>query len=375
MIMIYAKNYARVAVGAFLFSAASAFAAVETATYGNFEVTYYGNGDVFNSSYYVKSDSTNEKYSGAKDWTSEMKSSVERSMNYWNSVITTNAKEKVKVAFIWEDLGAGTLGGATDVWYFDSASGMTLSGAEAALRGNGTSYSGYFGLSGSEKSAFVLLSKDANFYFGESEKEIKSEQYDFQSVLTHEIGHIMGFNTLCTSTGWSYKWPLVTLDRSGKSDNVLGVTTFDSLLVTKNTDGKNVEVMSQTVSSVFPDVKEYEIRDNYAPGKEYFLKTGENENGDLELSTLKIYNPDEYSAGSSMAHVEYADGNGKDEPLMSYAIANGKIRRELNADELDLMRAMGWSVAIPEPSAFSLLAGTLTLVFVAIRRRRKWIRD
>lgn len=366
MIMIYAKNYARVAVGAFLFSAASAFAAVETATYGNFEVTYYGNGDVFDSSYYGKS-------VGAKDWTEEMKSSVARSMNYWNSVVTTNATEKVKVAFIWKSLGENALGGATDVWYFDSASGITLSGAEAALRGNGTSYSGYFGLSGSEKSAFVLLSKDANFYFGESESGIKSEQYDFQSVLTHEIGHIMGFNTLCTSNGWSYKWPLGT--QSGKSDNFLGVTTFDSLLVTKNTSGENVEVMSQTVSSVFPDVKEYEIRDNYAPGKEYFLKTGENENGDLELSTLKIYNPDEYSAGSSMAHVEYADGNGKDEPLMSYAIANGKIRRELNADELDLMRAMGWSVAIPEPSAFSLLAGTFTLVFVAIRRRRKWIRD
>ena len=101
-------------------------------------------------------------------------------------------------------------------------------------------------------------------------------------------------------------------------------------------------------------------------GKEYFLKVGE-----TELSFLEVYNPALHDDGSSMAHLETAEGRDGD-ALMYYAIGNGTIRRELNEHELLLLEAMGWTLAaIPEPSVFGFLAGGLVLSVAAGRRRRK----
>ena len=206
----------------------AAFSATETVIYGNFEVTYYGNGDTLKSSYY-------SNYARAQDWTEEVQSSGGRSVNYRNSVITTELTERVNV-----------------------------------------------------------------------------------------------------------------------------------VVVSENASGEFAEVFTRTDSGVFHGVKVYEENETYVPGKEYFSETGEDENGDLELSILKIYNPPTYSSGSSVVHVEYEDKAETEDSLMSYLIANGKIRRELNADEFDLMRVMGWTIAVPDPSAFGFIGGNAC--FCARRR-------
>lgn len=334
--------------------------AAETAIYGNFEVTFYGSGEVFSSAYY---DST---YS-VKDWTNEMKDSVGRALNYWSDVITTDSAEKVKVAFVWEDLGSGTLGGATDVWYWDPFTGITLSGAEATLRSRGNK-SSFHNISSGETTAFVSLASNANFYYGESATEIKSNQYDFQSVLVHEIGHIMGFNTFCREPGWTLE---MAVRYGARQESFLCVTELDTLLVTKNGSGDLVSVFESSNSSVVPRYVNYQQVVEFSPGTEYYLKTGEGENGELELSTLKVYNPAHYSSGSSMSHVESRSPGSDEEPQMSYAIANGKIRRELSSEELSLLRAMGWTVSIPEPSAFGLFAGLVAMAWSSARRHRK----
>ena len=337
--------------------------AAETVTYGNFEVTFYGNGEVFSSAYY---DST----SSVKDWTNEMKDSVGRALNYWSDVITTDSAEKVKVAFVWEDLGSGTLGGATDVWYWDPFTGRTLSGAEATLRDSGNK-SSFHNISSGETTAFVSLASNANFYYGESTTAIKSNQYDFQSVLVHEIGHIMGFNTFCRETGWTIA---VGVTYRSQSESFLCVTELDTLLVAENGTGDLVSVFESSNSSVVPGYVNYQQVVEFSPGTEYYLKTGEGENGELELSTLKVYNPAHYSSGSSMSHVESRSPGSDEEPQMSYAIANGKIRRELSSEELSLLRAMGWTVSIPEPSAFGLFSGLLAVAWSSARRYRREIK-
>jgi len=147
---------------------------VETVTYGNFEVSYFGNGD---------SDSWG--YTSSLDWTNEMKSGVERSLNYWNSVITTNSASTIKIACLWEaSLASGALGGAISENYYNEATGVTLTATEAIWR-DGISESDVSDFTYSNYAATVLLSTTASFYYGESASGITYNQWDFQSMFTH----------------------------------------------------------------------------------------------------------------------------------------------------------------------------------------------
>lgn len=335
--------------------ALSASAAVETLNCGNFNISFYGAGDQLSSAYYGT-------YTGAQDWSEEMRNCVERSINYWNSLITTEATERVEIVFIWEDLGPRALGGAADAWYFDPYSGLTLSGTEATLR-NASGSANLYNFSNNETRALVVLSKDADYYYGESTSGIRNNQYDLQSVLTHEIGHVMGFNTLCTETGWGVV--------NTQSASFALITTFDSMMAGKNGSGEVINLFEAEKVAAVEGWTAYSATSAYAPGEEYFLNVGETAEGAAELSRLKVYNPDLYESGSSMAHVETPEG-GDGNALMYYAIGGGSIRRELNADELILLEAMGWTLAaVPEPSIFGLFAGALALSMAASRRRRK----
>lgn len=350
MLVKTSKTISAFLIFAGLGGALSVPAAIETLSCGNFNISFYGSGDQLSSAHYGN-------YTGAQDWSEEMRNCVERSLNYWNSLITTEATERVEIVFIWEDLGPRALGGAADAWYFDPYSGLTLSGAEATLR-NTSGTGNLYNYSRNETRALVVLSKDADYYYGESTSGIGNAQYDLQSVLTHEIGHIMGFNTLCTETGWR------VLDTQEASFAL--ITTFDSLIASKDSSGEVTNLFEAQDVAAVPGWTAYSATETYAPGKEYFLKVGE-----TELSFLEVYNPALHDDGSSMAHLETAEGRDGD-ALMYYAIANGTIRRELNEHELLLLEAMGWTLAaIPEPSVFGFLAGGLVLSVAAGRRRRK----
>ena len=331
------------------FSAAfplTALSAIETVTYGNFEISYFGNGD---------SDSV-WGYTSSLDWTNEMKSGVERSLNYWNSVITTQSASTIKIACLWDaSLDSGALGGAESEYYYNGATGVTLTATEAIWR-DGISESDVSDFTYSNYAATVLLSTTASFYYGESVSEITYNQWDFQSMFTHEIGHAMGINSSCGSNGWEKS---LELSYGTKSEDVLQASTFDTLLVTKDESGNYNRVITESSEKTILDTVQLEAA-AYSTGTEYALALDEAGT----LSNLRVYNPSGFEEGSSMSHFDSADA------LMYKSLNNGEIRRELLDDELLLLSAMGWSV-IPEPSAFGLLAGMLALALCATRRKRK----
>lgn len=332
---------------------------IETVAYGNFEISYFGAGD-------TDSDWLTYGLTGAMDWTSEMKSGVERSLNYWNSVITNDSASAVKIACIWDTtLSSSTLGGATSANYYDSGTGITFTATEALWR-EGISATDVSEASYSDYAVVFQLSTSTNFYYGESASGITSSQYDFQSMFTHEIGHAMGFTSFCGSAGWSESVVLSgTVGGNTKRENVLQASTFDTLMVTKDENGDYVQVISEAADKTIFNTTKLENATGYSTGTQYALALDE----EGTLSNLLVYNPSSFEGGSSMSHV-YSEEASETDPLMYKSLKNGEVRRELLEGELEILAAMGWSV-IPEPSAFGLLAGTLALALVSVRRRRK----
>lgn len=334
-------------------------AAIEAVTYGNFEISYFGLGD-------TDSDWLTYGLTGARDWSSEMKSGVERSVNYWNSVITTDSASAVKIACIWDStLSSGALGGASSANYYDFGTGITLTATEALWR-EGISATDVSDATYSDYAVVFQLSTSANFYYGESASGITSSQYDFQSMFTHEIGHAMGFTSYCGSAGWSESIELSgTVGGNPKQENVLQASTFDTLMATKDENGDYVQVISEAAEKTIFNTTKLENATGYSTGTQYVLALDE----EGSLSNLLVYNPSSFEDGSSMSHV-YSEDASETDPLMYKSLNNGEVRRELLAGELEILAAMGWSV-IPEPSAFGLLAGTFALALVSVRRRRK----
>lgn len=274
--------------------------------------------------------------SSSSSWTFEQKASIQRSLDTWMGLINNAAGRQLTALFSWSDnLGENVLGGSSSGYFLEANDPslpvtIGLSPVEAVWQmGVNWNAADNFDIVIQFSSSFI-----PQFYFG-TDSNI-GFHIDFQSVMTHELGHNLGFlsfsNMLTTSTG---SWPLLSND--GKTI----YSQFD-LLMTRN--GQSI-----TESNSF------DLGSTIGVG-----------GGDLA-----IYNPSLWDEGSSMSHI---DPVSDPTALMNPSVSYGTVKRTPSIKELQLMEEMGWNVnwaavGIPEPtsSALILLAGSLFL----LRRENK----
>ena len=315
-----------------LLLATNAWSATVTKDYGPFSVTYYNTGDQFNNGYTT--------YTGVSDWSATQMADVEASIATWDAKIANTAARKIRLTAIWYDFGAGSsiLGGSDSAKWGNSTS--VWNAGEGVWRDGWTG--GVTGEDSTSYDTYILYDNDATgigWNFGSGSPSLS--QIDFRSVVTHELGHSLGFDST---------FGLV-------SDNVFattdfGVTAWDSFLVDQN--GVTPEGGTTGSGGDFDQT-----------GTVYF--TGANAkaaNGDDDVA---IYAPATYSSGSSLAHLDYDTFPGA---LMSPFVANGVMHREPTDLEWAMMKDMGWTL-VPEPSALALVAtGLLGLLAYAWRKRK-----
>ncbi len=298
--------------------------------------TVDNSGDVFtlyfqNNGDNKYADSTWVKYEAStKDWTAEEIAAVKRALNTWDSVIENTPVRKLSVGIFWLDFSTAGIPGALASCNSKIDMGMTsyaavkdYTVAESVWReGKDTGFPKTFDL-------YIYCNTLTNFYFGEDVAGKQTNQYDFQTVITHELGHALGFMSLAKSNGTYTKFMSST-----------HYTALDELMV----DADGNRLIDKAMAA--------EDGKGFRTGESVYLKGTE----------LSVYNPTYWQDGSSFAHIQ-----GDPTAVMQNSINTAFVHRELSDSEVDLLSKMGWAV-VPEPSTLTL--SMLCLVGALLKRKR-----
>jgi hypothetical protein len=272
--------------------------------YGPFNVTFYNNGDSDDGGVTV----------GTQDWTSDQMDAIAACIDVWDSKITNTPGRQMELHMFWSSLG-GALGSASTPNL--SIGGNTYSFVEYAWRQGNTYDSPSY-------SYDSRIKYDPSFSWNFGADAPDNTEFDFRSVITHELGHSVGFGNR-------------TYNSSTDLFGANGISAWESFL---RDDAGNMPYKGTTGSP-----EDFNQFDNpvWFVGSAAMAANGGNQ--------VPVYAPTTWASGSSLAHL---DDSQFQDALMSYSIGKGQMAREPGSVEWGVMTDMGWSV-VPEPATSVLL--------------------
>ncbi|MEM8859200.1 MAG: hypothetical protein AAGD96_12810 [Chloroflexota bacterium] len=249
-------------------------------------------------------------------WSTEAQTAFLYAVSIWAGLIVSD--QTIQVDACWGDLGAGVLGSAgaqtihgnftnapiLNVWY-PAALANSLSDSD---------------LSGTSSDIFTQFNSDFNWYYG-IDGNPSFSQYDFVSVVLHELGHGLGFaGSMRVSggvgtygnNGYPYAYDTFAENGSGTS------------LVDNFSNGSTALAAQLTSNNIFFD--------------------GSSANGANGNTPVDLYAPSTWRQGSSFSHLD-EDYNNTDHALMTHSISNGEAIHDVGDVTLGLFEDLGWELA------------------------------
>lgn len=273
-------------------------------------------------------------------WTTEQIDAAVRALSTWDNLIADTPGRTLTVGLSWYESADSTLANASSpfLYYYKNGSQQVSTFAEDIWKNgneNGGDPSSHYDIVIRCNTHYL-----SQLHFGADIPSSPTYQCDFQSILTHEVGHAVGFLSLATETG-SFRTKS-GIDEQGNSYSTMLYTAYDNLMT--NEEGQHLV----SLASADPEGAAFKLGDKIALGE----------------SGLTAYNPTEWDPGASMAHIDSASDP---DALMQYSIAPDTYRRTLSEGEMQVMNAMGWNM-VPEPSTVTL---SLVALGMLIGRRRR----
>jgi hypothetical protein len=239
----------------------------------------------------------------------------------------------------WYEYGSNSiLGNSNNPTYGNGTTSWTYT--EHVWR-DGTNYDAPFdGFDASIQYDVTAAGRSWNFGSG----QCGSDQYDFRSVVTHELGHSLGFFSSYDSTffdDWGNCYG--TSQYSDEYAGQHGISVWDSLL--RDSAGNS------------PLNGAYGTPGNFNQSGNPVYYTGANAKA-LYGTDVPIYAPANFASLSSLIHL---DRNTFPDALMSPSVWAGRMVREPTELEWAMMKDLGWTI-VPEPVSIVIWAGALLLI-------------
>ncbi|GEM_PF-3234550 len=233
---------------------------------------------------------------------------LEFALDIWEGLLEASyAGETIAIDAEMNSLGGGILGGASPNSFRNVGGFMAGEALSNHLFG--------FDLDPADSEIGITLNSDfGSWYYGTDENPSGS-QWDFVSVVIHEIGHGLNFFNLINNVDGSYFF------------GIPGI--YDSFLeLGDGTDLTSMNNAARAAALISDDL---------------FWKgpNGTSENGGLRV---EIYAPTTYEPGSSVSHVNKPIY--QNVAVMTPSLFNGSALHQANDFELGMMQDMGWTITI-----------------------------
>jgi len=274
-------------------------------------VTFFNSGDKY-------TDDSGYSYTGARNWTTTEMDDVAAMIQVWdNKIDDPYGPRNIKMYVMWSNLGSGVLGSSMDEFAYSGGKAWTC--GEYVWR-KGVNYANSY--------ADVFYQYGTGFTWHSGSDNPGGGEYDFRSVVCHEIGHTLGFNG--TYNSFTDKW------------SASGITEWDARLRDAATGGNRPIAGGKGTPHNFNQT----ANPCYWDGN--YSKVANDGN------RVAVYAPSPFNSGSSLYHL---NDSSFPNALMKHAIGAGVTVREPSALEWEIMKDIGWAVITDR--TWSKGAGTL----------------
>jgi len=258
---------------------------------------------------------SDEDGAGSADWTTEQIDDVTACVATWYNGIGNTAARQINLHLFWANLGSTTLG---QTWDTLDGNGTTSWTPTERVWRDGVNYSG-------SHSCDMRTEFSTGIPWNFGTYAPASGTYDFRSVMTHELGHPLGF--------------LSSYDYSTDHFSSLGISAWDVYL--RDSSGNRPAPGSRGWPHNFSQT----ANPAYFVGPLAVAYYGQN---------VPVYAPSPWDAGSSLSHL---DETRLPNALMSPQLASGQAVRAPTPLEWEIMKDLGWTVI--GTKTWSKGAGTL----------------
>ena len=263
-------------------------------------------------------------------WPAAAKTAFNYAAAQWSALL--DGSVTIDIHACWQfNLPAGVLGGASHDWVHASdfsnepiGSSWYPSALADQLHGSNTNGTNY--------DIDATFSSTFNWYYG-TDGNTPFGQYDFVSVVMHEIGHGLGFDGLMTYGAFC----------SGPTSGCWGYGSgFPGVYDRFTENGSNQALLNTTL---FPNPSGA-LGSQLTNNNLYF--DGPNARAVNGGSRVKIYAPTTWKGGSSYAHLDEVFNN-TPHALMTFALSNGESEHDPGAVTLGMFQDMGWTMVSSGP--------------------------